>query len=180
MDKKRSIKTFAILVLGDFERYFCAFLLLSMVFCLAIQVYFRYVLNASLTWSEELSRFTFIWLAYMGAVLGAKERIHFRVTVPQLLLPVRYRRYMTMLADFIWVIFNLFFAYVGINQIIHLINFPYISPSLHWSMAYLYTCVPIGFIFMTFRIVEGYWKDYKKEGFKGLGTYLKIGETPVE
>ena len=114
------------LVLGDFERYLCAFLLLSMVFCLAIQVYFRYVLNASLTWSEELSRFTFIWLAYMGAVLGAKERIHFRVTVPQLLLPVQYRRYMTMLADFIWVTFNLFFVYVGIKQIIHLINFPYI------------------------------------------------------
>jgi hypothetical protein len=33
---------------------------------------------------------------------------------------------------------------------------------------------------MTFRILEGYWKDYKREGVKGLGTYLKIGETPNE
>ena len=51
-----------------------------MVFCLGSRVFFRFVLNASLTWSEELSRFAFIWLVCMGAVLGAKERIQIRVT----------------------------------------------------------------------------------------------------
>ena len=55
---------------GNLERYFCAFLMVLMVFCLGSQVFFRFVLNASLTWSEELSRFAFIWLVYMGAVLG--------------------------------------------------------------------------------------------------------------
>lgn len=160
----------------NFERYFCAFLLVVMVLCLALQVFFRFALNAALTWSEELSRFAFIWLVYMGAMLGAKERIHIRVTAPQLLFPAAVRRFLSLLADLIWVIFNLFFAYQGIKQVQHLLVYSYTSPSLSWSMAYIYAVVPVGFILMSYRIVEGHWRDYRRGGLAGLGEDLHAAE----
>ena len=163
-------------VYENFEKYFCAFLTALMVFCLAAQVFFRFVLNASLTWSEELSRFAFIWVVYMGAILGAKERIHIRVTAIQLLMPEQFRRFMLMLADAIWVTFNFFFAYQGIVQVRHLLRFTYTSPALQWNMAYIYCIVPAGFMVMSYRIVEGYWKEYRHGGLKALGQDISIAE----
>jgi len=167
-------------IYDDFERYFCAFLTVLMVFCLGSQVFFRFVLNAALTWSEELSRFAFVWLVYMGAILGAKERIHIRVTAPQLLLPPKYRGLVSVFADLVWVTFNLFFAYQGIIQVRHLLQFTYISPALQWNMAYLYGIVPAGFILMSYRIIEGHVRDYRRRGLWGLGADLFTVERTME
>ena len=142
-----------------------------MVFCLGAQVFFRFVLNASLTWSEELSRFAFIWLVYMGAVLGAKERIHIRVTAFHRLLPAVARGWVLPAADLLWVAINLTFAWQGALQVGHLMRFSYISPALQWNMALIYSVVPIGFLLMSFRILEGYWRDWRQ------GT---LGRPPVE
>ncbi|MFQ5973271.1 MAG: TRAP transporter small permease [Alphaproteobacteria bacterium] len=163
-----------------FEQYCCAFLISAMVFCLGTQVFFRFVLNASLTWPEELSRFVFIWAVYMGAILGAKERIHIRVTATQLLLPVQYRRYMTIFADLVWVVVNLFFAYQGAIQVGHLLRFTYISPALQWNMAYVFGIVPFGFLLMSFRILEGYWRDYRRGGLQALGHDLVLAQRSGE
>lgn len=35
-----------------------------------LQVFFRYVVGASLSWSEELLRYTMIWITYLGAGLA--------------------------------------------------------------------------------------------------------------
>ena len=145
----------------NLEQYFCAFLMVLMVFCLGAQVFFRFVLNASLTWSEELSRFAFIWLVYMGAVLGAKERIHIRVTAFHRLLPAVARGWVIPAADLLWVAINLTFAWQGALQVGHLMRFSYISPAMQWNMALIYSVVPVGFLLMSFRILEGYWRDWR-------------------
>lgn len=51
---------------------FICFMLLNI-----IQVFFRYVLNSSLSWSEELARILFVWATYIGiaAVTRDKEQI---------------------------------------------------------------------------------------------------------
>jgi TRAP-type C4-dicarboxylate transport system permease small subunit len=42
----------------------------------------------------------------------------------------------------------------SVEVIIDLIEFPYISPSLGWSMAYVYWIFPISFSLMTLRIIQ--------------------------
>jgi len=39
-------------------------------------VVLRYGFNSGITVSEELSRFAFVWLAFLGAVVGFRERTH--------------------------------------------------------------------------------------------------------
>ena len=126
-----------------------------MVFCLGAQVFFRFVLNASLT------RFAFIWLVYMGAVLGAKERIHIRVAAFHRLLPAAARGGCCPGPILPWVALNLTFAWQGALQVGHLMRFSYISPALQWNMALVYSVVPVGFLLMSFRILEGDWRDWR-------------------
>ena len=49
---------------------------LSMALVVAMQVFFRYALNHSLFWSEELARFMLVWLSFLGASTAYKRSLH--------------------------------------------------------------------------------------------------------
>ncbi len=49
---------------------------LSMALVVAVQVFFRYVLNASLFWSEELARYMLVWLSFFGATVAYYRNLH--------------------------------------------------------------------------------------------------------
>ena len=62
------------------------FLLIATVLLLIIpvslQIFSRFTqLIPSYMWTEEMSRFFFIWLVMLGATLGVRERLHFDVDV---------------------------------------------------------------------------------------------------
>lgn len=46
-----------------------------------VAVIFRYVLNDSLTWSEEFARYLFIWMVFLGAAIAARRRAHIALDV---------------------------------------------------------------------------------------------------
>lgn len=47
-----------------------------MAVLVAVQVFFRYVLNQSLFWSEELARFLLVWLTFFGASVAYYRKAH--------------------------------------------------------------------------------------------------------
>ena len=52
-------------------------LLVGLVVVTFTQVLSRYVLEASLAWTEELARYIFMWLAALGAAYAFKTKSHF-------------------------------------------------------------------------------------------------------
>ncbi|WP_456280523.1 TRAP transporter large permease subunit [Cupriavidus sp. JZ107] len=54
-------------------------------------VYYRYVLNQPLMWSDELASILFSWLAMLGAVLAVHRGSHMRLAAIANRLPPRYR-----------------------------------------------------------------------------------------
>ena len=61
---------------------FLVFVLFAFMSCLVLaQVFTRYFTNNSLTWSEELSRFTLVWLIYLASVVTYAEKGHIIVDV---------------------------------------------------------------------------------------------------
>ncbi|MEX2567563.1 MAG: TRAP transporter small permease [Cyclobacteriaceae bacterium] len=51
------------------------------------QVFFRYILNNSLVWSEELVRFLFIWLTFLGAAINIRDKWHIGMDYLHSILP---------------------------------------------------------------------------------------------
>lgn len=51
-------------------------LLLSILVTTVLAVFFRYVLNSPLLWTDEVGRYTMIWLAYLGAPVALRRRGH--------------------------------------------------------------------------------------------------------
>ena len=155
-------------VYENFEKIVCAVLMSVLVVCLGLQVLMRYVFQASLTWTEELSRFCFIWVIYMGVSLAAQKEQHVRVTAQFLLLPKALRPYLWVFADFVWLCFNVIFAYQGLGLVKHALKFKEITPSLGWSAAYLYMIIPLGFSLMTVRILQVYFRGFKNSNWREI------------
>ncbi|WP_299819684.1 TRAP transporter small permease [uncultured Jannaschia sp.] len=54
-------------------------LLAGMAMMVFVNVVLRYGLNSGITFSEELSRYFFVWLTFIGAVITFKENAHIGV-----------------------------------------------------------------------------------------------------
>jgi len=62
-------------------KFITVVLLVLMVVLVFGNVVLRYVFNSGITVSEELARWFFVWLVFLGAVVGQRERAHLAVTM---------------------------------------------------------------------------------------------------
>jgi len=58
---------------------------------MSAQIFCRYVLNESIPWSEEVVRYLFIWMTFLGAAIVLREKQQIRVTYFLDLLPNKVR-----------------------------------------------------------------------------------------
>ena len=139
---------------NNFESYICQILLSFFVTLLFIQIILREVFSYTLTWGEELARFSFVWFVFFGAVVAARLSAHNRVTFQFKKFPKKVQNYIEAFADLIWLSFNFVMIYKSIWLIKSMMQFTYISPTLGWSMAYVYMIFPIAFTAMSIRIIQ--------------------------
>lgn len=59
----------------------CVLILTAMSILVFVNVVLRYGFNSSISVTEEVSRYMFVWLAFLGAVLAFSENQHVSVTV---------------------------------------------------------------------------------------------------
>lgn len=80
---------------------------------MVIQVFFRYILNNSLIWSEELVRFLFIWLTFLGAAINIRDKWHIGVDYILTLLPGPWVHRVNKINCYISLIFLVFLTIGG-------------------------------------------------------------------
>ena len=68
-----------------------AMLMAALVVLVFLAVFFRYVLNDPLTWSEEVGRICLVWVSFLGAYLAHRRADHIAVTALLQGLPDRVR-----------------------------------------------------------------------------------------
>lgn len=129
------------------------------VACLVfIQVILRYGFGMALTWTEELSGFAMAWAVYMGASLAVRERFHVRIMAGIVALPRMFALPLVMLADFVWLVFNTFMIVVGFEYLGVLRLRTSTSPSLSIDMLWPESIIVIGYVLMTFRLLQIYFR----------------------
>jgi TRAP-type C4-dicarboxylate transport system permease small subunit len=126
--------------------WFLAILMTAMVVIITAQVWYRFILNNPLSWSEEAGRYLFVWISFMGAAAGVRYQVHLGIDLMDKLLSPAAYRIVVVLVNLIIQIFLLVIIYWGFT-ILGIIRFQE-SPSMHISMRYPYMAVPVGGIFM--------------------------------
>lgn len=141
-------------IIDKAESYICQAILSFFVVVLFLQIALRICFDIVLPWSEEISRFSFVWFVFFGAAYAARLAAHNRVTIQFKLLPEWVGKYSMLFSDVIWICFNVIMIKKSIEVIQGLGEFPFYSPALQWSMEYVYWIFPISFTLMTIRILQ--------------------------
>jgi TRAP-type transport system small permease protein len=107
-----------------------------------LQVFFRYVLNESLFWAEELVRGAMLWGIMLSSALVAASRGHIRVEVLELMLPPGGRRMVVWTANALTLAFSLILLWAGIQFIDR--TWMQQSPVLDVPKWTVYLAIPVG------------------------------------
>lgn len=126
----RALRVFSVLVIA------CYFGLVL------LQVLFRYVLNESLFWSEEVVRYGLVWGVMLGSAIVAHERAHIRIEVIENFLPPTAKRALQFVANLLSCVFCLILAWTGIDFVDR--TWFQNSASLGVPMRAVYLAIPVG------------------------------------
>ena len=127
-----------------------------------MQVIMRTVFRNSLTWSEELSRYIYIWEIWLGASIALKEKQHIRVTMAQNFLKSdRAKACLTLLADLIWFGFNVYMICNGVELLQSMAGRRAVSSGMHIPMVWIYVAFPIASALTALRLLGTLWEDIK-------------------
>ena len=158
-------------IYNHFEEYAAVFLIAVMISCLTAQVLIRVTIGSSLAWTEELSRFSFIWAVYIGMALAAKRGNHIRITAQFLNLSTTNRLKIRILSDSIWILGCIYVAYQGAIIIEENFMFPELSATMGIVKAWVELIIPFSFALVAVRIVESYYTHYKNNTLYSLVQY---------
>ncbi len=139
-------------------------LFIAMVAITATGVFFRYVLNAPLYWTEEADRYLFIWLSFVGASITMRYKAHIVVDVVVRYLNPVLRQWFALLAQLFVLIFL---------AILFSASLPVIDVTSHTRttatdipMSWVYLSVPIGCVMIaleTLRLMAATWRAMRGE-----------------
>ncbi len=127
-----------------------------MTLIIILQVFYRYVLGSSLSWSEESARFLFIWVVLLGASMGVKESFHVSVTLFKDMLPRRIKVTVDVLVNLLTGVVAAIMVVYGLS-IAETVSIQ-LSPAVRISMFWVYLAIPVSgalmLLHLTARMVE--------------------------
>lgn len=130
------------------------FLFMVVVAVVFAQVVARYVAGSSIRWADELARFAFVWLVYLGGSITIREGRN--VCFDLLLESCKGKRWKVMftIVCAASAVFLLCMTYLGV--LVCRTQMMESSPIMHWPMAVVCAVIPIGGVLMFFEQISYY------------------------
>lgn len=144
------------------EKALATLLLGAIVVLIFVNVIMRYVLNASLSWGEELTLWMFVWFLWLGVSYAFHTGDHVRVTFLRDMLHERARLYV----DALIALLVLAFLIVLTVECIKLIRMPFVASQtsvvLGFPIPLLYASAPVGAGLSAIRVVQYLYRTLRK------------------
>ena len=144
-------------------------LLVAMVVIVILQILFRYVLNDSLSWTEEVSKTMMVWTAFLVAPWAYRVGANVRIELFADEFPDAMRRFMALALNFLvlWIVAVFLDESFGFWQRGQAVR----SDSLPIQVSWFYTVVPVAFTLLLLVAVEQLIRD-------SLALFLPDEEIP--
>ena len=133
----------------------------ALIVCISLlQVFHRFALNSSLSWSEEAQIFGHIWIVFLGIPIAYRRGAHLYIETFCDMLPRQPRAAFNLAVELTWVAFAISLMILGfmVARVAHLQS----SPGLELPMSYPYAGMVVGGAYLLLvaarRIGAGAWR----------------------
>lgn len=135
------------------------FLMVSVV---TAQVISRYLFNSPFTWTEELARYTFVWVSFLGMAIAVKYGSHIALDMLARKLTGISRKSLMVFNNLLVLVFSGILTYSGFEFV--KLGARQTSPSLSLPMDIVYLVIPISGILLIYFVLSETIQNIMKKG----------------
>ncbi len=133
----------------------------SMAFIVALQVFFRYVLNQSLFWSEELARYLLVWLTFLGASVAYRRKVHPGIDMLSARLSPWWQKLFAVIVHLVSLgLFGVMIVYG--YQFAHFVRLQ-ISPALYIPKWIIFSIIPISGALLALHALNFLFLNFQRD-----------------
>ncbi|MBP1745602.1 MAG: TRAP-type C4-dicarboxylate transport system, small permease component [Deltaproteobacteria bacterium] len=137
-----------------------AILLFLMLIFSIIAIFWRYVLNNSITWAEDVLLPCFVWVGLLGISVAFRSKSHINVESVLKLMPSRLARILSLIVEIMITIFSGYLTLEGMKVTIATKSMPW--GMLQLSPSFFYVAFPICFFLITLYGIDAiFTKSFK-------------------
>ncbi|HYQ61227.1 MAG TPA: TRAP transporter small permease [Desulfatiglandales bacterium] len=123
------------------------------------QVFTRYVLANSLTWTHELDIMLMIWAVWLGAAIGIHRKAHLRISILSDRLSQRTQKLLLVVIDVLTLVFLIILGWKGI-AVIESVEGTVLT-SMDLPRGFVVSAAPVGAGFMILFFLPVLFEDFR-------------------
>lgn len=139
---------------ANLEEFVLVLLLVAMTVIMGIQVFCRYVLGMSLSWSEELTRYLFIWSGFISVSYCSKKCLSIKIEQFVAVFSRRVKAAIKVVNHTCELIFFFFVLPASFSYMMSAVYSGQVSPACGIPMYYVQAAPFVSFVLVTIRIVQ--------------------------
>lgn len=141
------------------ERWLLLIFYVLLVVTMAVEVLRREIFSYSSIWGEEIVRYSFIYLAWIGASAAVKERGHIRIDVIMHYLGPKLKALLYVFGDLVMFGVAIIAVYWSFEAVLVSAKFGSVTDGLRISKVWFLMAVPLGFALMIWRLLQSLRHD---------------------
>ena len=151
------------------EEFLMVASLILMTLIMGIQVFSRYVLGASLSWSEELTRYIFVWAGFLSVSFCTKRCISIKIEQFVAMFPRRGKAVFKLVNHTLELIFFFYLMPFAVKYLMYAVESGQVSPACHIPMYYVQAAPLVSFLLVSVRIMQRWYIEFQTARKGGYG-----------
>ena len=132
-------------IVGKIEELIATVGLGAMSIITIVAVFFRYVFQSPVTWSEEAARYLMIWSTLLGISIATRQKAHLGIDIFVSMAPKTLQHVLEIFSWTMLIIMYLFLVWTSILFIMNAVKTGNVTPMLRIPFSIVYLALPIGF-----------------------------------
>ncbi len=145
----------------NLEEFCMVVLLAAMTLIMGVQVFCRYALGMSLSWSEELTRYLFIWSGFLSVSYCSKKCLSIKIEQFVAMFPRTGRSVFKLVNHTFELVFFFYMLPFAFSYMMSAVESGQVSPACEIPMYYIQAAPFVSFLLVAFRILQRWVIEFR-------------------
>lgn len=143
----------------NFEACFGMIFFFIMLGIILMQIFLRNIFGSGTAWGEEICKFCYVWVCYMGLGFATKNSIHIEIDAVRRVLPEKVQKILIIITQVVMLVLFCYFFFGTLQNVQRILERNNRAESINISQNWMYMAGPIGYGMGIFRCLQTlYWK----------------------
>jgi C4-dicarboxylate transporter, DctQ subunit len=150
------------------EYLFLSGCMLATTLLLFVNVTLRYLFQDAIFWVEEVLRYLFVWITFIGAATCVRQKAHISLDTVLLVLPARFRAPFLQVGNVIVIALSAYLTFYSLRFVLETRTSEQVSATMGaFPMYIVYSCLPIGFFLIGVATCQDFVRELRKSRANG-------------